>query len=199
MTTATAAGITAEIVHQRAVAEYEHVGAEQLGAVYQTMLQDADRETRKKQGSYYTPEALADWMTRFSMQLGIDQLGPEPEQVMRITALDPSCGAGIFLVHATRFLSHAYATRLGGGEPSGELMLAVMPRVVLNCVFGVDIDPVAVDLARLSVSLETCGAITPAMLERHIICGDVLAGDSPPAMEDKQRVSGSPTGPAPSG
>lgn len=189
MTTATKHGITAEIVYQRAVTEYEEVGAEQLGAVYQQMLHKADPAGKHKQGVYYTPEALADWMTRFSMRLGLDRIGPEPEQVMRITAIDPSCGAGIFLVHSTRVLSHAYASRLVDREPSGDLMLAVMPRVVLECVFGVDIDPVAVDLARLAVSLETCGAITSAMLERHIICGNVLDGDSPPAMEDKQRAT----------
>lgn len=184
MTTATAAGITADIVYQRAITEYEDVGAEQLGTVYQQMLEEADPARRKSQGSYYTPEPLAAWLCRFVAEVGLDKIGPEPEQVMRIAAIDPSCGSGIFLVHAARVLSYEYARRLVNGEPSGDLMLAVMPRVVLNCVFGVDIDPVAADLARLAVSLETCGAITPAMLDRHIICGNVLAGDSPPAMEE---------------
>lgn len=193
MTTATTAGITADIVYQRAVVEYETVGAEELGNVYQEMLQDGDRDKRKGQGSYYTPETVAQMMSRFSVSIGLNRVGPEPEQVMRLIALDPACGSGVFLVHGARVLAHAYASRLIGGEPSGDLMLAVMPRVILECVFGMDIDPVAVDLARLSLSLETCGALTPAMLERHVVCKNALDGpDGPPAMEDRLRAAGDP-------
>jgi hypothetical protein len=178
VTAAQQAGITADIVYQRALCEYETVGAEQLGVVYQQMMNNDDRKSR---AAYYTPEPLAQWVARFSMQLGLDKLGRDPEQVMRLAAIDPACGAGILLVHGARVLSHAYASRLAGGEPTGALMLAVMPRVVLNCVYGVDIDPVAVELAKLAVSLETAGTLTPAMLDRHIICGNVLEGDLPPA------------------
>src|SRR5262249_51913026 len=102
--TTTASGITADIVYQRALAPYATVGAEELGAVYQDMLQDDHRA-----------------------------------------------------------------------------------RVILTCIFGIDIDPVAVDLAKLALSLETAGAITPSMLDRHIICGNTLAGVTPPAMDDRRR------------
>ena len=182
MTAVDGPGITADVVYQRAVAEYgeDNVGAEQLGIVYQQMM---SAETRVKRAAYYTPEQVAESMARFVFQeLALDKVGPAPEQVMRICAIDPACGAGIFLVHAARQLSIAYATRLlAGAEPSGDLVFAVMPRVILNCVFGVDLDPVAVDLARLAVSLETAGTLTPAMLEGHIIVGNVLEGDLPPA------------------
>jgi hypothetical protein len=176
--------ITAEDVYQEALIAYETVGAEELGNTYQRLMNPTKR---KESGVYYTPEALAKWLSNFSLGIGLDQVGPDAAQVLRLTALDPSCGSGIFLVHAARVLSHAYAARLVGGEPSGDLMLAVMPRVVLECVFGVDIDPVAVDLSRLAVSLETCGALTPAMLERHIVCDDVLEGPDhlPPALADR--------------
>lgn len=188
MTTAAANGITADVVYQRAVAEFATVGAEELGIVYQTMLQGGDLDRRKRQGSYYTPEILAESMSRFSLGIGLGQVGPDPEQVMRIVALDPACGSGVFLVHGARVLAHADASRPVGGEPSGELVLAVLPRVVLECVFGMDIDPVAVDLARLSLSPETCGAIPPAMLERHVVCKNALDGpDGPPAMEERLR------------
>ena len=188
MTALTSTGITAEIVHQRALCEYESVGADELGAVYQDMM---GAEHRTAQAAYYTPEPLAAFLTRFATQLGLNQIGPEPEQVMRIVALDPACGSGIMLVHATRLLTHAYASRLiSGREPSGDLMLAVMPRVILECVFGVDNDPVAVDLARLALSLETAGALTPAMLARHVVCDSVLEGPEhvPPAMADQERL-----------
>ncbi len=186
--TAAALGITAEIVYQRAICDYDTVGAEELGAVYQKLMNTQERKAR---AAYYTPTDVAKFVTQFSVQVGLDQLGPEPEQVIRITALDPTCGAGIFLVHAARTLAHAYATRLiNGQEPSGDLILAVLPRIILECVYGVDNDPVAVDLARLALSLETAGALTPTMLARHIVCDDVLEGPNhlPPALADRQRL-----------
>jgi type I restriction-modification system DNA methylase subunit len=184
---ATAAGITADLIYQQALCEYETVGAEELGRVYQQMIDEA---TRKKHSIYYTPEPVAHFLTKFATQLGLHQIGPEPEEVMRIVALDPTCGAGIMLVHAARLLSHAYASRLiADPEPSGDLILAVMPRVILECVYGVDNDPIAVDLARLALSLETVGALTPDMLARHIVCDSVLQGPDhlPPALRDRQR------------
>jgi type I restriction-modification system DNA methylase subunit len=185
----TAPVITAEDVYQEAMIEHETVGAEELGVVYQRLM---NPDQRRDQGSFYTPQALAEFLARFSLDIGLDEVGPDAAQVLRITALDPSCGSGIMLVHAARLLSHAYATRLlGGREPSGDLMLAVMPRVILECVYGVDIDPVAAELARLALSLETAGALAPAMLERHVVCDNVLDGPDhlPPALADRQRLA----------
>lgn len=187
--------VTAERVFAEAVARYgKDVSPEHLGPVYESLM---SKETRDKGAIYYTPQGVAEWMSRFSLSLGLDRVGPEPEQALRIIAMDPSCGSGIFLVNAARVLSHAYASRLVDGEPSGDLMLAVMPRVVLECVFGVDIDPVAVALAKLALSLETAGALTPAMLDRHIICGDTMQGDSPPAMEERRARSRTETAAGP--
>lgn len=179
------AGITAVTVLAEAAERYgeDNVGPQELADTYESMQAIA---ARKAKGVYYTPDPVARFMARFSLNLGVDRLGPEPEQVMRIIACDPACGTGILLAHAARQLSHAYASRIVGGEPSGDLMLAVMPRVILECVFGMDIDPVAAELARISLSRETAGALTPAMLERHIICGNPLEGASPPAMDDRQ-------------
>ena len=178
-------GVTAAQVYAAAVEEYgeDNVGAGELGAVYEAMQGATEK---KRRGVFYTPDPLASPMSRLAVEIvGLRQIGPEPEQVMRVVALDPACGCGIFLVHAARQLSAEYARRLIGGDPSGDLILAVMPRVILNCVFGIELDPVAVELARLAVSLETVGAITPAMLDQHIICGDTLAGAFPPALADR--------------
>jgi type I restriction-modification system DNA methylase subunit len=182
--------ITAELVHRCAEARYDQVGPEELGSVYEEMLQDSAGDQRRSQGSYYTPGPVAAFMTKFAIDLGIGQLGPHPHEVLRILACDPSCGAGVFMVAAARVLAHAYASRLiGGNEPSGDLTLAVMPHVILCCVFGVDKDPVAVDLAKLALSLETADTLTPAMLDRHIICGNTLDGDEPPAMTDRLKAA----------
>lgn len=178
--------ITADDVYARALAEHgeSNVGAEQLGQTYESMQSAGER---KAGGVWYTPEPVATFMSRFAVEIvGLKQVGPEPEQVMRVVALDPACGCGIFLVHAARQLSIEYAKRLiGGAEPSGDLVLAVLPRVVLNCVFGIELDPVAAELARMAVSLETVGAITPTMLDRHIVSGDTLTGTLPPALLER--------------
>ncbi|MDN5917938.1 MAG: SAM-dependent methyltransferase [Pseudonocardia sp.] len=180
--------VTADDVYQEALIDYETVGAHELGVTYERLMNPGQRAD---QGSYYTPTELAAFLAQFSLNLGLDQVGPDAAQVLRITALDPACGAGMLLVHAARVLSHAYAARLVGSEPSGDLVLAVMPRVVLECVYGVDSDPVAVDLARLSVSLETAGALAPSMLARHIVCDSVLDGPEhlPPALADRHRTA----------
>lgn len=178
-------GITAEKVLAEAVAKYgeDNVGAEELGEVYEAMQAGA---ARAEGGVWYTPEPVAQFMTAFSLEIALKQVGPEAHQVFRVTALDPACGCGIFLVKAARFLSIHYAARLVGGEPSGDLVLAVMPTVILNCVFGVDIDPVSAELARIALWLETARTLPAAALERHVIAGDTLAGASPPALDERR-------------
>jgi hypothetical protein len=63
--------------------------------------------------------------------------------------------------------------------------LFVLPQIILTCVYGMDRDPLAVDLARLALSLETDGQVPPQALARNIVCGDHLRGDQPPAKQDR--------------
>lgn len=181
--------ITAAQVLAEAAERYgDEVTAQQLADTYESMQAMA---AKMANGVWYTPDPVAQFMGAFSLQITESHMiGPRPVDVLRTIACDPACGTGIMLVHAARQLAHAYAARLAGGEPSGDLMFAVLPTIILTCVFGMDIDPVAAELARHALSAETAGAVTPAMLERHIICGNPLEGDSPPAMDDR-------TGPTP--
>lgn len=176
--------ITAAQVLAEATERYgDELTAQQLADTYESMQAVA---VRKAKGVYYTPDPIAQFVGRFSLSIATTrQIGPAPVDVLRIVACDPACGTGIMLVHAARQLGIEYATRLVGGEPSGDLVFAVLPTIILTCVFGMDIDPVAAELARHALSWETAGAVTPAMLERHIICGNPLDGDSPPAMDDR--------------
>lgn len=176
--------VTAEQVYAEAKVQHETVGPQELGDVYQKLIAN---ELRLRRGVYYTPQPLAQFMTLFAVKQALTMVGPEPGQVLRISALDPSCGAGVFLVEAARFLATQYAGRLVGGDPDPLIVDAVLPTVILECVFGIDIDSVAVELARLALSLETGGLLRPEQLERHIICGNPLDGPhvSPPALDDK--------------
>jgi hypothetical protein len=180
--------ITADDVYARAVVDHgeDRVGAYELAFTYEAMQ---SMDGRKRNGVFYTPAEVASAMSRFSLDWGLGQAGGEPGDVLRIIALDPACGCGQFLVEAARHLSIEYARRLVGADPTGDLVLAVMPRIILECVFGMDIDPVAVELARRALCLETAGALTPVTLDRHVVAKDALAGpDGPPAFEDRRRL-----------
>ncbi|MFD0853556.1 hypothetical protein ACFQ07_15070, partial [Actinomadura adrarensis] len=61
----------------------------------------------------------------------------------------------------------------------------MLPVVMTQCVYGIDIDPVAVDLARAACWLETGGALSPSAMDDNIIVGDPLAGDMPKRLEDR--------------
>ena len=174
--------ITAQEVYEKAAVKHERVTAHELGVTYEAMLSAA---ARKKGGVTYTPEALAVPVAHIALEKALAQAGPTADDLLKLVVCDPACGAGIFLVVAARRLSREYAQRLCGEDPDDEKAAAVLPFVILRCIHGVDIDPVAVDLARLALSLETGGLLPPAALERHVIAGNTLAGDSPPAMEDR--------------
>lgn len=177
--------LTADDVTAKAIAEHgeDNVGVYELAFTYEAM-QATDR--RKKSGVFYTPAEVAEGMSRMALGWGIERLGDAPDQVLRILALDPACGCGQFLVEAARFLSYEYAKRLINAEPSIDLVVAVMPRVILECVYGMDIDSVAVAIAKRALSLETAGTVTPMMLDRHFKVGNSVNGpDGPPALEER--------------
>jgi hypothetical protein len=189
----TRAPITADQVYAEDVARRggeDNVTAYTLSETYESMQSMA---ARKRGGVWYTPQPVTQWMSSFSLRLGLRQVGPEPDQVLRIVAYDPACGCGVFLIEAAQLLARAYAERLVGGEPSPAMVLAVLPTVILRCVFGKDIDPVAVELARRALSLETGGMVAPDMLARHVVAGNSLEGpQGPPAMEERLAGAGRP-------
>jgi type I restriction-modification system DNA methylase subunit len=173
----------AEVLAEAKSRHGDDLDAERLGQTYESMIASADRDAG---GIYYTPKPVATFMTSFALEQAIRQVdGADPQAILRLVTCDPSCGCGVFLVEAARLLAANYAGRLFGGQPTAGQIFAVMPTVVMWCIFGVDIDPVAVELARVAVSIETGGTLPPEALARHIICGNTLAGDSPPAMEER--------------
>lgn len=182
----TSPAITVEQVLAEATTRYEHVGAYELSETYERMQEQRSQADRKAAGAYYTPEAFTSFMSGFSIDAAMAGiLGPDPGEVLRIVACDPACGCGVFLVEAAYKIAREYASRLVGSDPPDFLVQAVLPTVITTCVFGIDVDPVAAELSRVALSLETGGALTPEMLERNVISGNTLEGDSPPAMEER--------------
>ena len=151
-----------------------------VGAVY-TWLTGHDG------ASYYTPTVAAEAMVALSIGPQLDRLSafPDPGSVLGVLAVDPSCGAGVFLVAAARLIAVRYAERLFGGADAITTAI-VMPEVMDECVFGIDIDPTAVDLARAALWMEVRGQPITFM-DRNIICGDPLSGPNvqPPRLAER--------------
>jgi SAM-dependent methyltransferase len=140
-----------------------------LGAVYEALLDPADR---RRGGIYYTPAPIVESILAATLDplLAEVRRAPEPlHAVQALRVLDPACGAGYFLVAAAERLAAALAAADPAGRPAAWWLDAAA-----GCVYGVDSDPVAIDLSRYSLYLAGAGD-GPALPDYHLHCGDALA------------------------
>jgi hypothetical protein len=98
--------------------------------------------------------------------------------LLAIRVLDPSCGSGHFLLAAARRLALELARiRAGDEEPSEELRQECLREVVAHCIYGVDKNPMAVELCKVALWIEAVDPGKPlSFLDAHIQCGDSLVG-----------------------
>ena len=171
---------------------YADLGVEQLGAVYERVLDYAPSAAdgavtlmpsgrRKDTGTFYTPRAMTEYLVRRTLAPLVR--GRAPEGILALRVVDPAMGSGAFLVAACRYLAAAYEDAL---IAEGTLTRAdVTPAdraafrraVAQRCVYGVDLNPTAVQLARLSLWLCTLAADRPlTFLDHHLRAGNTLAG-----------------------
>lgn len=154
-------------------AEQEHCEAGQLYLV-------TDKGERKATGSYYTPQFIVDYIVE-------NTIGPlaekcqTAEDILNLKVLDPAIGSGHFLVKVTDFLARHLLERggqTGSAAAEGESDFAYMKRqVVERCIYGVDLNPLAVELAKLSLWLDTVAKGQPlSFLDHHLRCGNSLIG-----------------------
>lgn len=154
----------------------------EIGDVHQLLL-GGQHQQRGEQGSYYTPDPLTQFMSRFVMDINLSRLGDRHPLDMLV--LDPSCGAGAMLVRAARTLT-TRLIELELGEPTEYLIRGLLPHLAGDCIFGVDVDPVAVDLTKSALWLESDGIPPITWMDRNIICGNTLDGDEPPKLRERQ-------------
>lgn len=126
----------------------------------------AVRGERKIRGAYYTPRAVVDGL----LQLCLDPILSEAERagaeaVASIRILDPTCGAGNFLVAAMERVRDTLVALALADEEAG--------RQALRCVVGVDLDPEAVDLCRQNL-LKVVGVADETVVAQNIRCADSL-------------------------
>src|SRR5262249_11380872 len=126
------------------------------------ILQPTDE--RRRTGSHYTPRSLTEPIVRHALEPAYERLGPEaaPEQVLDLKVCDPAMGSGAFLVEACRALAARLVeawTRHPDKKPAipadEDEDLHARRLVAQRCLYGVDKNPLATDLAKLSLWLAT--------------------------------------------
>ena len=142
-------------------------------------------EERRKSGSHYTPRSLTHPIVTATLEPVLAALGPDvtPEQILELKVCDPALGSGAFLVEACRQLGDALLAawkRTGTTPPlppdEDELLLA-RRTVAQRCLYGVDRNEMAADLAKLSLWLATLAKDHPFTFLNHAIRhGDAVLG-----------------------
>nr|WP_236260351.1 DNA methyltransferase [Streptomyces tendae] len=183
--------------------DYRHLGAEELGSIYESLLElvparEPENELfelkdlvagnkRKLTGSYYTPSSLIEKLLDTALDPVIERYAASnvPRDLLDIRFVDPSCGSGHFLVAAARRIALRYAVmQHGESQPAPELVREAMAKVVRHCVHGVDINPLAAELAKVSLWLESLTPGEPlAYLDDRIKTGNALLGATPAVLE----------------
>ena len=187
--------------------DFGNLGAEELGSVYESLLELIPRyddeqlaytpETlagneRKESGSYYTPTSLVECLLDSALDPLLDQACAHAtaeeriEALLDITVCDPACGSGHFLVAAARRIAKRVAAEeTGESEPPDAIVRAALRRVVGRCIYGVDINPMAAELAKVSLWLEALEPGKPlSYLDQNIRVGNSLLGVTPVLLAD---------------
>jgi hypothetical protein len=179
----------------RARIVYRDLDVEQLGAVYERVLDYEPspsseatllrtRDVRKASGTFYTPRAMTAFLVRRTLEPIVK--GRPANEILSLRILDPAMGSGAFLVAACRYLSSVVEEALieEGTWHAHDITpadrAALRREVASRCLFGVDLNPMAVQLARLSIWLATLATGKPlSFLDHHLVSGNSLVGASP--------------------
>ncbi|HCL3437537.1 Eco57I restriction-modification methylase domain-containing protein [Pseudomonas aeruginosa] len=161
--------------------------ARTFGFVGRTEEGSTAGNARKLTGSYYTPDSLVQELIKSALEPVIEQrLAANPANptaaLLAIRVIDPACGSGHFLLAAARRLAEKLAQlrSLEGGQEG-----AIKPQdyrhalreVVTHCIYGVDRNPMAIELARMALWLEGYEEGRPlGFLDHHLQVGDALLG-----------------------
>jgi hypothetical protein len=186
--------------------DYKNLGSEELGGVYEQLLElhpeinptaplASDRfhlglsagNERKTSGSHYTPDSLVQVCLDTALEpLLADRLagkrGPDAEQaLLALKICDTAVGSGHFLIGAAhRLAKRLAAVRTGDAEPSPEAYRTALRDCIRNCLYGVDLNPMAAELCRVNLWLESMEPGKPlSFLDHHIKIGNSLLGATP--------------------
>ena len=146
-------------------------------------------EERRRSGSHYTPRELTEPIVRHTLAPLLDRLrgedgrAPVPERILDLKVCDPALGSGAFLVEACRQLGDALVESWRAHDAVPEIppdeneVVFARRQVARRCLYGVDRNPVALDLAKLSLWLITLAKEHPlTFLDHALLHGDSLVG-----------------------
>jgi hypothetical protein len=210
---------------------FKEIPSDILGQVYERFLGKVIRltaghqakveekpEVRKAGGVYYTPTYIVDYIVQNTVGQLLD--GKTPREAAKLKIVDPACGSGTFALGAYQYLLDWHLKWYTGNDPEKwltgrnpviyqsnkdgyQLTTAKKKEILLNNIFGVDIDPQAVEVTKLSLLLkvlegenqETIGSQLSLLQERvlpdlgkNIQCGNSLIG--PDYYESQQLTMG---------
>ena len=172
---------------------------EELGSVYESLLEltprltddgrgfafaeggEAKGHARKTTGSYYTPDSLVQALLDSALDPVLDRVEAEADDpaaaLLSVTVLDPACGSGHFLLAAARRIATRLARARAGGVASPADYRHALRDVARACIHGVDRNPMAVELTKVALWIETVEPGKPlGFLDANIRCGDSLLG-----------------------
>lgn len=182
---------------------WRDMGPEELGSVYESLLElvpqislderrfgfasgdESKGNARKTSGSYYTPDSLVQVLLDSALEPVVkDTLAANPgrpvEALLSLSVVDPACGSGHFLLAAARRLAGHVARLQANGTPSAAEYRHALRQVVGRCIYGVDLNPMAIELCRVGLWME---AVEPGLalsfLDSHIQHGNALLGATP--------------------
>ncbi|GHT97681.1 hypothetical protein FACS1894142_2730 [Spirochaetia bacterium] len=137
---------------------------------------------RKTSGSYYTGDSLVQCLIKSNLdplieeKLAASKIDQE-KTILSITVIDPSCGSGHFLLAASRRLAEHLAAIRTNGTITDISYRAALRDIISSSIYGVDLNPLAVELARMALWLEGYEPGKPlSFLDHHIRCGNSLIG-----------------------
>jgi hypothetical protein len=185
---------------------YGALNVEEFGSVYEGLLEfDAQitkeshryewrlnkGEERAQTGSHYTADILVQPLIRHTLEPLIERALKEtnPKQaLLNLRIADITCGTGHTLLAAARRVATVLASvRTGEEQPSPPAYRKALRDVICTCIYGVDINPLAVELCKVALWLEAHNPGMPLnFLDHHIKCGNAIVGF--PREEDLKHV-----------
>jgi len=179
---------------------YAAIDVEEFGSVYESLLdfhpQVRERDgkyefllvsgsERKTTGSYYTPKELVQQLIKSALEpvmadrlAGLKTVVEKEAALLGMKIIDPACGSGHFLLAAARRVGLELArVRTGELEPGEAPRREAQRSVIQHCIYGVDLNPLAVDLCKVGLWIEGfCKGRPLSFLDHRIKCGNSLVG-----------------------
>lgn len=180
-----------ELYYPKCNYEFSVMPVEILGNAYEQFLGKVIRitpargvkieekpEVRKAGGVFYTPQYIVEYIVKNTVGELID--GKTPKEIEKIKIVDPACGSGSFLLGAFEYLLNYHANwyhknlsapQIKKGDvvtPQGTLTAHEKKRILLNNIYGVDLDANAVEVSKLSLLLKCMEGETEASIKQQV-------------------------------